>query len=246
MGNIKLLQQIGLTELEAKAYLMLLKSGELSAGKLAKKLYLQRSTTYYLMEKLKAKGVIYECLNVNGKTRLFKASNPKTLEIQAQETYEKIKQAIPKFPLISSEDETDEILLLKGYKGIKAIYEEILETSKAGDEFLILGARGGEDVSAKTYRNFYKNFNGRRIKKKINQKIIMNLDLKEKIGGYYEGLSLTKIKYSANKTFSPIVIFPKAVAIVQWKEKPTLFLLKGKLILESFKQYFEFMWKAAK
>jgi len=157
-------------------------------------------------------------------------------------SHEKIKQAIPMLPMTSSENEADEVFLFKGYKGIKAIYEEMLEESKTGEEFLILGARGGEDVSIKTYRNFYKNFNNKRIKKKINQKIIMNLDLKEKIGSYYENLSLTEIKYSPNKTFSPIVIFPKAVAIVQWKEIPTLFLLKGKLIVESFRQYFDIMW----
>jgi len=65
---------------------MLLKSGELSAGALAKKLNSQRSTIYYLTEKLKEKGFVYESLN--GKTRLFKASNPKTLEKQAKETYD--------------------------------------------------------------------------------------------------------------------------------------------------------------
>lgn len=244
MENIELLQQIGLTELEAKVYLTLLKSGELSTGDLAKKLNIQRSTIYYLFERLQEKGLIVESLK--GKRRLFKANNPKILEQQAQEIHKKIKEAIPEMLMSSAEDESDEVLLFKGYKGIKAIYEEMLEDSKVGDEFLILGARGGEDVSIKTYRNFYKNFNNRRIKKKINQKIIMNLDLKKEIGDYYKNLALTEIKYLNQKTLAPIVVFPKAVAIVQWKEQPTLFLLKGNLIREFFKQYFEVMWKIAK
>lgn len=244
MDNIKLLQQIGLTELEATAYLTLLKSGELSTGDLAKKLNIQRSTIYYLFERLQEKGLIVESLR--GKRKLFKANNPKILEQQAQETHKRIKEAIPEMLVGSAESESDEVLLFKGYKGIKAIYEEMLEDSKVGDEFFILGARGGEDVSIKTYRNFYKNFNDRRVKKKIGQKIIMNSDLKKEIGDYYRKLSLTEVKYFSNKTFAPIVIFPKAVAIVQWKEKPTLFLLKGEAIVESFKQYFEIMWGVAK
>ena len=67
----------------------LLKSGELSVGELAKKLNSQRSTIYYLIESLKEKGFVFETLK--GKIKLFKASNPKILENQAQETYEKIK-----------------------------------------------------------------------------------------------------------------------------------------------------------
>jgi len=180
-----------------------------------------------------------------GKRKFLKATDPKRLERQAHEIYTSIKKAIPKIPF-KTEVDSEEVLFFKGYNGIKAIYEEMLNSSNEGDEFLIIGARGGEDVSIKTYRNFFKNYNDRRIKKRIIQKIIMDLELKKQIGDYYNNLKFTRVKYLDQKTLAPIVIFPKAIGIVQWKEEPTLYLMKGKLIVESFKQYFDVLWKAAK
>ncbi|HLC71208.1 MAG TPA: helix-turn-helix domain-containing protein [Candidatus Nanoarchaeia archaeon] len=244
MEKEKLLQQIGLTAMESQTYLALLKSGSLTAGELAKKLKIQRSTAYYILGNLQQRGLVIFALR--GKRKLFQAASPHILERQAHETYQKIKEALPELLTSKPAEEKEEALLFTGYKGLQAAYEQMLAESKAGDEMLVLGARGGEDISRVTYRNFYKNFNARRIKRKVNMRVIMNTDLKEKIGGYYKKLPRTKVRYLRQHTLAPIVIFPTAVAIVQWKEEPSLFLLKGSLVKESFKQFFETLWKIAK
>ncbi|MFH1585358.1 MAG: helix-turn-helix domain-containing protein [archaeon] len=243
MEDIRLLQKIGLTELEAQAYLTLLRKGRMSAGALAKSINVQRSTIYYLLDKLRGKGLIGE--SVQGKTNFVKATNPKILEQQAQETYNKVKEAIPKMIMNQDHDE-DEVLVFKKYKGLKAAHEQMLVESKKGDEFLIFGSRAGEDISVKTYRNFYKNFNDRRVKKGITQKVVMNADLKDKIGNYYEKLAKTKVRYLDQYTPAPVVIYPTSVAIVHWKKDPSIIIIRGKGIRESFKQYFEGLWKQAK
>jgi len=240
MDNIKLLQQIGLSELEAKTYLILINYNGLSAWEIAKKINLQRSTVYYIITSLQKKGLVAESLK--NKRKLFVANNPVILEEQAKETYKRIKEAIPEITENIPKEDEEEVLFFKGYKGIKSVYEEMLKEAKQGDEFLILGARGGEDISIETYRNFYKNYNNRRIKKKISQRIIMNSNLKNVIGNYYEKLHLTKVRYINQKTTAPIVIFPNAVAIIHWKKEPIMYLLKGKSIKESFKHYFDNIW----
>lgn len=240
----ELLKQIGLTELEARSYLALIEAGTITAGELAKKLAVQRSTMYYILENLQKRGFVAFALK--GKRKLFQASNPHILEQQAHDTYEQIKAAIPLLMPAKNLAEKDEAILFTGYKGLQAAYEQMLSESKAGEEMLVLGARGGEDVSRKTYRNFYQNFNLRRIKRKIKMRVIMNSELRSKIGKYYQNLSKTKVKYLKQHTLAPIVIFPTAVAIVQWKEEPSLFLLRGSLVKESFKQFFETLWKVAK
>ncbi|MBI2665917.1 helix-turn-helix domain-containing protein, partial [Candidatus Woesearchaeota archaeon] len=228
MEKEKLLQQVGLTAMESQTYLTLLKLGSLTAGELAKKLKIQRSTVYYILENLQQRGLVI--FTLRGKRKIFQASSPHVLERQAHETYQKIKEAIPELLTSKPAGEKEAALLFTGYKGLQAAYEQTLAESKAGDEILVLGARGGEDISRVTYRNFYKNFNARRIEKKVNMRIIMNADLKEKIGKYYKKLSRTKVRYLQQHTLAPIVIFPTAVAIVQWKEEPSLFLLKGHLV----------------
>ena len=239
-----LLQKLGLTELESSMYLQLLEVDHATTGEMAKKLRIQRSTAYYIMESLQRKGLVVFFLR--GKRRLYQASSPYILERHALETYQKIKEALPTLLQKIPAKEKDEALLFVGYKGLRAAYEQMLAESKAGDEFLVLGARGGEDISSRTYRTFYKNFNRRRIQKKITQRVLMNKDLKETIGQYYTSLKKTTVKYLPQKTYVPIVIFPHAVAIVQWKDEPSLFLLKGSLVVASFRQYFESIWRAHK
>lgn len=225
-------------------YLELLGTGPSTAGVVAKKLKIQRSTTYYVLESLQRRGFVVFALR--GKRKLFQASSPHILEEHARETYQEIKEAIPTLLKQRPKEEKDEASLFIGYKGLCAAYEQTLAESKAGDEILVLGARGGEDVSRRTYGSFYKNFNQRRIKRKIDQRVIMNKELREKTGEYYEHLKRTSIRYLDQKTYVPIVIFPNAVAIVQWKEEPSLFLLKGSLVVDSFRQYFNSIWKISK
>lgn len=244
METAELLQQLGLTVTESQAYLMLLKSGSSTAGEVAKKLKIQRSTVYYILENLQHRGLVVFALK--GKRRLFQAASPQVLEQHAQEIYQKIKEAIPELVKSKPTEEKDEAILFVGYRGLQAAYEQMLAESKAGEEFLVLGARGGEDISRKTYRNFYKNFNQRRIEKKIKMRMIINTELRKKIGLYYENMPKTRIRYLQQHTLAPVVIFPTAVIIVQWKDEPSLFLLRGTLITESFKQFFETMWKIAK
>lgn len=244
MENEQLLQQIGLTELGAKTYLTLLQLQQSTAGKLAKKLGIQRSTTYYLLDSLQKRGLIV--FSLKGKRRLFQASNPHVLEQQAKETYEKIQEIVPQLVSKQPKEEKDEALLFIGYKGLSSAYEQMLLETESDEEILVLGARGGEDISKKTYRSFYQNFNRRRIQKKVDMRMIINMEIKQKIGKYYEKLPRTKIRYINQHTLAPIVIFPTAIAIVQWKEEPSLFLLRGSLVRESFKQFFDTLWRVAK
>ncbi len=244
MSNEQVLQQIGLTELEAKTYLRLLQLHKSTAGELAKNLGVQRSTVYYILESLLKKNFVL--FSLQRKKKLFQASSPIVLEQQAQETYEKIRELVPYLVSQRPSEEKDEVLLFTGYKGLRSAYEQMLLESRSGDEIAVLGARGGEDVSWKTYRAFYQNFNLKRIAKQVRMRVIINRELKTKIGGYYQNLSRTKVRYLNQHTLAPIVIFPTAIAIVQWKDEPSLFLLKGSIVRESFQQFFDTLWKVAK
>jgi len=54
----KILEEIGLEHIEAKIYLALVELGETTAGDIAKKTNLQRSTTYLYLEKLIKLGLV--------------------------------------------------------------------------------------------------------------------------------------------------------------------------------------------
>ncbi len=242
MKNILKLEKVGFTKREAAIYLALFEEGASSVGKLAKKISVQRSTAYYLLDALEKKGFVTTLFS--GNRKLFQANSPSLLEQKAKETQVQIQELATKLLAIQKKQE-DSVSFHKGYRGLITAYNHILALCNSGDEILILGARGGEDFSKETYQSFYKNFNKQRIEKNVSERVIMNISIKKR-GSYYEKLPKTRIRYLKQKTFVPLIIFSQGVAILEWKEEPSLFLLQSKSIADSFKQYFEENWKNAR
>src|SRR3989344_850440 len=76
------------------------------------------------------------------------------------------------------------------------------------------------------------------------KKIINDCPEKETI--YILGFS--EVRYIAKGYISPaaIDIFEDYVYIFLWEEKPFVFMIKNKTIADSFKSYYQFLWKIAK
>ena len=77
LANIENLQKAGLPRNEAKVYLELLKQGELSANELSKKLGMDRTLTYGVINNLIEKGLINYIKRENKK--IFRAEPPENL-----------------------------------------------------------------------------------------------------------------------------------------------------------------------
>ena len=83
-------------------------------------------------------------------------------------------------------------------------------------------------------------------RQKIKVNILFNHSLKdfgEKIKN-----KLTEIRYF-DKDFEPLTqtdIHEDKVAIIVWTETPILFLIEDKEVANSYKKYFEKMWKQSK
>ena len=72
-------------------------------------------------------------------------------------------------------------------------------------------------------------------------KIVANSKIKPiKIG-------LTKIKYVPQEFHSTVstYIFDKKVALIMWVENPLGVLIEHQAVYESYKNYFEYLWKTA-
>ena len=63
-----------------------------------------------------------------------------------------------------------------------------------------------------------------------------------------ENIKLNEVKYLPKGYITPAAmdIFEDYVYIFLWEEKPFVFMIKNKLIAESFKAYFNVLWKMAK
>ena len=135
---ILLLRQFGLKDQEIDAYLMLLKDGECSVPKLAKKLKTSKSSVYYFVDKLKDSGFV--CEKIKGNSTIITIDNPQKLQFLMEEQEMKFKMRklninnflIPTLEKLSVSREKaikskDSLVDVKFYKGKTGVRRGLLE-----------------------------------------------------------------------------------------------------------------------
>lgn len=245
-----ILEDIGLTKNEIKIYLALLELGSTTTGPIIKKTGIHASKVYDGLERLADKGLVSYVIIAN--TKHFKAVNPdrildfleeKKNIINNQE--EEIKKVLPilksKQQLIHDETEAE---IFRGWKGMETVYKMLRETLKKGDMNYVFGASKGENEEQVMI--FFTKHLKLLAKKGIKQKIIYNEEARGNIPENLKHPKLFQVRHLQNTTPSEINIWSDKVMIVLLTKKPIVILVTNKKVAESFKQYFEVMWKIAK
>ncbi len=239
------LTKLGLLESESKVYLALLKLGQSSAGKIAKETKLNRNSVYKALQKLIEQGLVSYVIKAN--TKEYNASNPAQIEklIQDREKeLSELKKQIPKYrEIFESTKKKVEADIYEGIKGAKTIWDSLLDQSKSDDEWHILGA----PKSAEILGGYFKEFNERRAKKNIKLKIIYNKEAKELIK-IRKNQPLSKVKVMPEEYITPAsleVISDNALLVI-YEPQIIIFHIKSKEVSDSFKAYFNILWKIGK
>ena len=142
--------------------------------------------------------------------------------------------------LIKEGENKVEPKIYEGTKGAKAIWDKLLNESKGNSEWLVLGAPKSADILS----GYFKEFNKKRASKKIKLKIIYNQDAEELIKERKEQ-KLVQIKVLPKEYITPasIEIINENVLIVIYEPQIIVLHLKNKEISNSFKSYFNLLWK---
>ncbi len=238
METKELLQELGLTKAETKVYLALLELGPSLAGQISRKTGIHRRNIYDITERLIEKGLIGYISKNN--RRLFEAANPEKFKDILNQKQEELDENMADLKILYEKTkQKQETNFYKGLNGLKTIFQDQLEIHKENKEILILGA----SKSAFDVLPFYfKWYDKDRKNKKIRVRIISSEKLHKKI-------PLSEIRYLPQKYANPLAIniYKDKVALIFWKkEKPLGIVIKEKEIAESYKKYFELMWKIAR
>ena len=229
------LEKAGLTRVESKVYLTLIDLGPSLAGQISKKSGIHRRTIYDALDRLAEKGLISYLIKNNRK--YFEAANPERLVDLMREKEAEIKSELPglmeRFTGTKAKEET---LFYRGKDGLKTAFEDQL---KEGKEILVLGASS----QAKEILSFYlKWYNIRRKEKKIKLRIIADMSAKGKMTA-----PLAEFRYIQELGPAAMNIYADKVAIILWsKERPIAIIIKNPEIAQSYRIFFEHMWKTAK
>jgi sugar-specific transcriptional regulator TrmB len=228
-----------LTENEQKVYLALLQLGESTAAPIIEKTGLQSSVFYRTIHRLLKKGFVSYILK--GQIKHFNAAKPDFLLSSLKNKQEKIKEILPKLHEMTkiSEIKTNAEVFV-GLKGVLAMYYNLIEGAKPGEEYFFFGT--SEKVFEEAISKVYLPFRKYRKEKKIIVYGIHPVELKGKVTPFIR----TKERYTKFPLPANMAIFRDKIVIASWGEIPTGILIQGKDIAEQYKELFWRIWRLSK
>ena len=140
--TVKIIENLGLESKEARAYLAALELGGASVLEIAKKANIERVNTYYVLESLEQKGLVYE--SKRGKGRKFYAIGPDKFIEQVQEKVSDFHGILPDLRAIENRKENKpKIRYFEGIEGIKQAYADTLRIDAKNEEILSVATAVG-------------------------------------------------------------------------------------------------------
>jgi len=245
--------QFGLSDKEADVYLALLGTGTSLVSDIAKSAKLNRSTTYVLLDSLRAKGLV--SITEEEKVRNYTAAPPERLMHLLEESLSKYTELIqiaesivPELKKLHKKEKggavsvKPKVHLYEGLQGIKSAYEDMLET---GDDIRTYASM--EDVHA-LLPEYFPKFYKRRAAKGIAMRIIFpDVKLAKKRSQDTKVKSQeTRIAPKEMGSFSPeINIYGNKIAFVSARERFGL-VIESLELSQALKTIFELTWLAAR
>ena len=245
--EIATLEKIGMSRGEIKVYLALSKLGESTVTPIVYESKVSKSKIYDILARLTDKGLVGYVLKNN--IRYFVASNPNTIldyvdrkEQEILSVKKEVENLIPQ--LLLSQKETEDrrmVEVYEGFLGMKSIREDLMTSFRKVDTLLVLGAPKSANEK---WDGWLLDFHRKRIKRGVSMRIIYNADAVE-YGKVRSKMGLTTVRYFSNDLVIPnwIDVFPGAVMFGIVSPHPLAFVIRNKEIADSFRGYFEVMWK---
>jgi predicted transcriptional regulator len=250
--DIRNLHKIGLTNGEIKVYKALLELGESTKTNLAKKSGVAPSNIYDITDRLLAKGMISKI--EKNKVAHFSPSNPKNILIHLENKKKEIEnekeivnQLLPQ--LISQFGKTKKnvnVEAFTGWNGMKTVFNDLIDECEKGDFNYIFGA--GKGIQIEKADLFFNKYSRIRSSKGIKTKIIFNEEVRnyKKRINYFLKSKTIQVKFLQQTTATEILIYKNKSLIIILTNEPIVIRLTGKEVSNSFKQYFNVLWKQAK
>ena len=233
--NLSSLKSLGITAQEAKIYDLLLEKGSSGAGDIARLTGIHRRNVYDCMERLVEKGLVGYIKKNN--QRFYIAVNPKRLLEIHEEKVEQIKKTLPLLKEKHKQKKQKETTrFFQGKQGLRFILDDQIRECK---EVLVLG---GSLKTEEVLGYYIKRYTNQRKKNKIHMKVIFQSTAKKK------SIPLAEVRYLPEKMASPAAtnIYADKVAIIVWSQNPVIILIKNRAIAESYRKYFNLIWRVSK
>src|SRR3989344_9419176 len=240
------LESLGLSKRESKVYISLIEIGPTTTSKIIRKTGIASSKIYDVLEKLEHKGLVTHILK-NGKME-FHPVNPEKLLDLLKEKEATLNEILPNLKeLYKGDAEEIQAEIYNGKEGIKSLFEDII---REGKDWCVLGGSGKAATTLPYYMpNFYKRIN----KNKINLKILfIDEETTRQQAKELKDFNNISINFLPKEIKNLMVIFIYSnkifiIPITKTTEtSPLGVLIKSKESAESYKSYFNWLWRIVK
>jgi len=239
--DTEILEDIGLTGAEIKVFIALLELGSSSAGKVVEKSGLQNAVVHRAFHSLAEKGLITYVFE--GRSKQYQSIEPKLLLGFLDEKKAKLEQILPELEAKRNlQSVQSKARIFYGIRGVKEMLSLTIESDSTG-YFAYGGAQKSDELLG---THFWAMHHKKRIARKIQGKLLFHLSLKW-WGDKLITLPKTEVRYT-KKEFEDLtetVISGNKVAIVIYLDKPFGFLIEEVEAANSYRKFFEILWKTA-
>jgi len=247
----KILTDIGLTEGEAKVYSSLNKIGLSTIGPIIDDSGISRSKVYDVLDRLMQKGLVSYI--TKNKTKYFEANEPSKIKEFLKEKEKKIQNDLKEInnliPLMlktrGSGKELSSVQVYEGFQGIMTAHDHIFSRLKRGEEYYFYGISAFQEEK---YHTTWKKAHVRRVRQGIKCKLLFNKGTSESVMKNRNSYKDSDARHMPKGMETPAwVMGYRNVTIIGLQSKKGMAIeIINKEIAESFKSYFEILWKLSK
>jgi len=242
--NETIFEQLDISPKEADVYQALLKLGESPVSDLLKETQDHPQIVYRAIDSLVAKNLVFVTLKRHRK--YVRAENPRVLEKMAEKKLEEIRQIVPKLLALQKISKEAFVRVFKGREGVRTVRDNAINNLPLGGTYYNIGGSGSfYEIMGERFSESER----KRIKKKILKKVVTyksQKDLTLKNSAKFMKFSEFRFlpeKYSAPTSTS---IYNDTVAIFIFTEEPLAITVEHAEVAESYRHYFQTLWKIAK
>ncbi len=239
------LQKLGLSQKEARLYLVSLESGPATVAKLAQKSGLKRGTIYEFLGEMLEKGLLE--MTISGKRKFYAGVEPKKLNKIIDRQKEILENLLPDLSLLTiGSSAKPKIRFYEGREGVLKAYYEILDLP-VGSE--VVGFATFEGIYAIYSQKEIDSYIKKRAERKIKQKLIMPSDKyaenhsTENKKEFRETILIPKNKFFIN---NEVNIYQNKVAITSLGEEKVAVIIESQQMADTQRAIFNLLWHSLK
>lgn len=242
MEKIKALENLGLSEKEAKVYLALLELGQASGYKVAQKSGVKKPTTYVLLDELRKKELVVKM--PGDKTKMFIAKSPEEFFASAQYRVNNAVESLPEILSVMKKQNKVRTMYFEDISGLKqALWHQMQEnTNNELVGFYALSENVDDDVYKMTWE-------WAEDMKNNNISLRGFVPTHDTIADYRKAdkkynRQMRKLPYDIYSSETSMDVMGDFVRIIDLtKNSPQAIIIENERTAKMVRQIFEMMWK---